>query len=278
MIEIGKFNVLTVLRRASVGLYLGDEDGNEVLLPNKYVSDREVNEGDMLEVFVYRDSEDRLISVTTRPLIELNQFAYLEVKDVNEFGAFLDWGMEKDLFVPYREQMRKMEEDRSYMVYMFRDEATDRLVASAKINKFFDNANLDVKVGDEVEIVIWTVTELGVRVIVNNRYKGMIFHNEIFTHLNLGDKRKAYIRNIREDNQLDVVLEKPGYEAVEPNAAKILERLKECGGFLSLTDKSDPIHIYQQLEMSKKLFKKAIGALYKQKLILLEEEGIRLVD
>ncbi len=277
MIEIGKYNILKVIRKTAVGLYLADSEGNEVLLPIKYIRDIATSVGDEMEVFAYKDSEDRLIASTTTPQILLNQFRYLRVKEVNQNGAFLDWGMERDLFVPFREQMKKMEAGRSYVVYMYLDTTTDRLAASSKINKFLDNENLKIKEGDEVDILVWDVAEPGVRVIINNQHKGLIFHNDIFTHLSLGETRKAYIKTIREDNQIDVVLEKPGYDAVEPNAAKILTLLKDADGFLPLTDKSDPVLIYRELEMSKKLFKKAIGALYRQKLITIEEDGIRLV-
>lgn len=276
--EIGKFNELTVLRHTSVGLYLGDDEGNDVLLPNKYFADREVADGDRMSVFIYRDSEDRLIASTETPYIQVNEFGYLWVKEVTKYGVFLDWGIERDLFVPFREQLKKMESDRAYVVYMYLDEATDRLVASNKLNKFFDNANNTLTEGEEVDILVWEVNELGVRVVINNRYKGLIYHSEIFTHLSLGERRKAYIRKVREDHHIDVVLEKPGYDAVEPNSAKILEQLTLAGGFLPLTDKSDPVLIYRQFEISKKLFKKAIGNLYRRKQILIEEEGIRLVS
>lgn len=277
MIELGKYANLMVMRRTTVGVYLGDVHGEEVLLPNKYISDKTISMGDKIEVFVYKDSEDRLIASTDKPKITVNEFAYLYVKDVNQNGAFLDWGMERDLFVPFREQGKKMEEDRSYMVYMYHDKESDRLVASSKINKFMNNANHEFEEGDEVEIQVWDVTMLGVSVIINGQYKGLIFHNDIFTHLSIGDKRTAYIKTVREDNQLDVALQKPGYDAVEPNAQLILELLKKSNGFLALTDKSDPNLIYQKLEMSKKLFKKAIGTLYRRKLVSLEDEGIRLI-
>lgn len=276
MLQLGQFNTLTVLRRTSVGLFLGDDQENEVLLPNKYIADIVIGEGDSIEVFIYRDSEDRLIAVTDTPLIMLNQFAYLQVKDVNKTGAFLDWGMEKDLFVPYREQLKKMEEDRSYVVYMYLDEETDRLVATNKVNRFFDNQNCTLEIGDEVDILVWEVNELGVRVIVDNRYKGLVYHDFIFTHLELGERRKAYVHNVREDKLLDIVLEKPGYDAVEPNAAKVLSILKEKGGYIALNDKSDPYLIYREFEISKKLFKKAIGTLYRRRQINIEEDGIRL--
>ena len=277
MIELGKYANLMVMRRTTVGIYLGDVHGEEVLLPNKYISNKTISVGDKIEVFVYKDSEDRLIASTDKPKITVNEFAYLYVKDVNQNGAFLDWGMERDLFVPFREQGKKMEEDRSYMVFMYHDKESDRLVASSKINKFMNNANHEFEEGDEVEIQVWDVTMLGVSVIINGQYKGLIFHNDIFTHLSIGDKRTAYIKTVREDNQLDVALQKPGYDAVEPNAQLILELLKKSNGFLALTDKSDPNLIYQNLEMSKKLFKKAIGTLYRRKLVSLEDDGIRLI-
>ncbi|MFZ4457067.1 MAG: S1 RNA-binding domain-containing protein [Bacteroidales bacterium] len=277
MIELGKYANLMVMRRTTVGIFLGDVHGDEVLLPNKFISDKSISVGDKMEVFIYKDSEDRLIASTDKPKITVNEFAYLYVKEVNQNGAFLDWGMERDLFVPFREQGKKMEEDRSYMVYMYHDKESDRLVASSKINKFINNANHEFEEGNEVEIQVWDVTMLGVSVIINGQYKGLIFHSDIFTHLSIGEKRTAYIKTVREDNHLDVALQKPGYDAVEPNAQLILELLKESNGFLALTDKSEPNLIYQKLEMSKKLFKKAIGTLYRRKLILLEEEGIRLI-
>ncbi|MDP4271272.1 MAG: S1-like domain-containing RNA-binding protein [Bacteroidota bacterium] len=277
MIQIGIFNTLKVNRESDYGVYLADSEGNEVLLPNKYVRGKSISVGDDIDVFIYRDSEDRLVASTEPPLIQLNQFGYLQAKEVTQIGAFLDWGMERDLFVPFREQMRKMEAGRFYTVYMYLDENTDRLVASSKINKFFDNTNHKLKEGEEVDILVWDVAEPGVRVIINNKYKGLIYHNEIFTHISQGEKRTAYIKTVREDFQLDVSLEKPGYEAVEPNAQKILEVLNDAEGFLPLSDKSEPEQIYRELGMSKKLFKKAIGALYKQKLIRIEEDGIYLI-
>ncbi|MEI7676899.1 MAG: S1-like domain-containing RNA-binding protein [Bacteroidales bacterium] len=277
MIELGKYANLMVMRRTTVGIYLGDEHGDEVLLPNKFITNKTISVGDKMEVFVYKDSEDRLIATTDKPQILVDEFAYLYVNEVNENGAFLDWGLERDLFVPFREQMKKMEEDRSYMVYMYRDAESDRLVASSKITKFTDNENHTFEEGDEVQIQVWDVTLLGVSVIINGRYKGLIFHNDIFTHLSMGEKRMAYIKTVREDNQLDVILQKPGYDAVEPNAQLILELLKKTDGFLELTDRSEPTLIYRKLEMSKKLFKKAIGTLYRRKLISLDDDGIRLI-
>jgi hypothetical protein len=275
MIEIGKNNILKVLRETSVGAFLGDNEGNEVLLPLKYIP-KGISVDDEIEVFVYRDSEDRLISTTLKPKIQLHEFAVLQVEMVNQVGAFLDWGLEKNLFVPFREQGVKMAKGRWYMVYMYLDWQTDRLVASAKINRFLSNEKITVNEGDEVDVIIWETTDLGVNVIINNSHKGLIYHNEFFAQVQPGDLRKGYISRIREDNKIDVQLQMPGFGNIEPSAARILEILKNKDGFLPLTDNSDPEEIARRLEMSKKTFKKAIGSLYKQKIISLEKNGIRL--
>jgi predicted RNA-binding protein (virulence factor B family) len=276
MIEIGKTNELTVIRRVSIGLYLGDSEGNEVLLPAKYVP-RSCSIGEPLNVFIYKDSEDRVIATTLVPKITLNHFAFLRVEMVSEVGAFLDWGLEKHLLVPFREQMRKMVEGQSYIVYMYYDEKSERLVASAKLNQFLDNEHLTVRTGDEVDVMLWEETDLGINVIINHRHKGLIYDNEIFTEIEEGETRKGFIKNIREDNKIDVLLQKSGYGNIEPSAADILEKLKAGGGFLALTDKSEPEEIISKLGMSKKTFKKAIGSLYRRKIITLEKDGIRLV-
>jgi len=277
MIAIGEFNILKVLRVTSVGVFLGDKDGNEVLLPGKYVP-KETSVDDDIEVFIYRDSEDRLVSTTLKPKVLLHQFAVLQTVMVNQVGAFLDWGLEKNLFVPFREQGVKMAKGRWYMVYLYLDEQTDRLVASAKINRFLNNDILTVKEGDEVDVMIRETTDLGVNVIINNRHKGLVYHNEFFAQVNPGDHRKGYVSKIRDDNKIDVQLQMPGIGNIEPSAARILEILKNQDGFIPLTDNSDPEEIARLLEMSKKTFKKAIGSLYKQKIILLEKTGIRLIE
>lgn len=277
MIKIGKYNLLKVLRETSVGVFLGDNEGNEVLLPQKYVP-KETSIDDNIEVFVYRDSEDRLISTTLKPKIQLFQFAVLQVVMVNQVGAFLDWGLEKNLFVPFREQTVKMSKGRWYMVYLYLDEQTDRLVASSKINRFLSNEKLTVKEGDEVDVMIWETTDLGVNVIINDSHKGLIYHNEFFAQVEPGDLRKGYISKIRDDNKIDVQLQMPGIANIEPSAARILEILKNHDCFLPLTDNSDPEEIARRLEMSKKTFKKAIGSLYKQRMIEIEKHGIRLIE
>lgn len=273
--NIGKYNQLKVLRDTSVGLFLGDEAGNEVLLPNKYVPAK-AKKGMSLEVFVYTDSEDRPIATTLRPFIQLGEFACLRVKDVGNVGAFLDWGLEKDLLVPFREQKDKMKVGKSYIVYLRLDEVTQRLVATAKLHKVFDKELGQLEEGQEVNLLIGEGTEIGIEVVINNRQRGMLYRNEIFQDVMFGDRARGYIKRIREDGKIDVSLRKTGMENLEEGAQKILDELKAHDGFLPLHDKSDPEDIQFQLEMSKKNFKRSLGTLYKKKLVVLEENGVRL--
>jgi predicted RNA-binding protein (virulence factor B family) len=277
MIELGKYNLLTAARQTDNGLYLTDQQGREVLLPNKYVAD-DLKIGDEIDVFIFNDSEDRLTATTAQPKIQLNEFAFLQVKEVTKFGAFLDWGLEKDLFVPFKEQPTKMIKDNKYIVYLYLDHQTDRLVASANFNRFLEKENVYVEEGEKVDLVILDETELGLNVIINNMHRGLIFNNDIFQVLKTGDAVEGYIKNIRPDNKIDVTLQKQGFANIEPNAQKILEKLQNNNGFLALTDKSDPAEIIGLLEISKKTFKKAIGTLYKKKIIRLEKDGIYLIS
>jgi len=272
----GETNLLTAKRRTLNGYYLVDEEDVEVLLPNKYVPSG-MKPGDEISVFIYKDSEDRVIATTIKPFILLNEFAVLDVVDVNSVGAFLDWGLEKDLLVPYSEQSPKMQVGNSYPVYLYLDEKTQRLVASGRINKFLELEEITVNNGDEVELLICNTTDLGINVIINNLHIGLLYDNELFQAVTPGDILSGYIKNVRPDNKIDVSLQKQGYVNVEPNAQKILQKLKDNDGFLNITDKSDPIIILAKLEMSKKTFKKAIGSLYKQKIIRIEKDGIYLV-
>ncbi|WP_435354711.1 CvfB family protein [Emticicia sp. SJ17W-69] len=276
MLHLGIKNTLRILRGTTVGMFLGDEEGNDVLLPKKYVPEDAIV-GDDIEVFIYKDSEDRIIATTLEPKIQLNEFACLQVRAVTGIGAFLDWGLEKDLFVPFREQNKKMEEGKWYVVYLYLDEETDRLVASCKINRYFEKENIDLAIGQEVDLLVFEETDMGMNVIINGKYKGLIYENQIFQRIKIGTQTKGYIKNIREDKRIDVSLQKQGYENVEPNAERILEKLKANNGFLDITDKSDANYVMYQLEMSKKTFKKAIGALYRQRIIRLEDDGIYLV-
>ncbi len=276
MIYIGQKNTLTILRQTDPGLYLGDDEDNVILLPNKYIPE-DFKIGDKLSVFVYLDHEERPVATTIEPYINLNEFAYLRCEDVNKYGAFLDWGLEKQLFVPFKEQARPMKVGRWYIVYLYLDDKTNRLVASSKTNKFLNNENLDIKAFDEVSILVTHLTDKGANVIINGKYKGLIYLEDIFEDIRTGDRLTAYIKKIRPDNKIDVVLQAPGYKSIEPNAQFILDELKIAGGFLPLHDKSNPDAIKNELGLSKKSFKKAIGTLYKNKQILIKEDGIELI-
>lgn len=276
MIHIGKYNTLKIARDTKVGLYL--TDGTEdILLPNKYVP-KEFEVGQELVVFVYLDHEERKVATTLEPYILLNEFALLRVNYVNKFGAFLDWGLEKDLFVPFREQARPMEKGKRYLVFMYEDHETNRLAATSKINQFLDNSNLTVAEGDEVNLIVSHITEKGINVIINELYKGLVYTNEVYDDLRTGDRITGYIKTIRPDNKIDVTLRQQGFSAIEPDAEKVLDELRASRGFLRLNDDSHPEDIKTVLKMSKKSFKKAIGSLYKQKLIEIKEDGIYLVE
>ncbi len=277
MLEIGKFNHLKVERATSHGAYLADEQGNEVLLPVKFVSDTLRLEDD-IDVFIFTDSEDRITATTQIPLAQRDEFAYLQVKDMSTHGAFLDWGLDKDLFVPFREQLNRMRKGQSYLVYLYLDEKTNRLVASSKIRKFLDKENINLEKGEKVKLLVWDKTDLGMNVIINNRHAGLIFKDDLHTTIKTGERVTGYIKNIRPDKKIDGVLHKPGYEAIEPNAQRILLKIRQNDGYLNLSDQSDPEEIKNQLQISKKAFKKAIGILYKKKLIRIADEGLYLAD
>jgi uncharacterized protein len=273
--KLGEFNDLTILRFTSVGAYLGDEQDNEVLLPNKYLTE-EMLLGELVNVFLYKDSEDRIVATTETPLINLNSFAYLKVKEVNGFGAFLDWGLEKDLLVPFREQTNKLEEEKFYLIYLKYDNLTDRLVGSAKVNKYFSKETEELEEGQEVNLLICETTDLGVKVVVENKYQGVIYHNDISRNIRRGDYTIGYITQIRPDNKLDIRLDKVGYEKIDESTDKLFNLIQNNHGVLYLTDKSHPDEIRQIAGMSKKTFKKAVGNLYKKKIISLKEDSITL--
>ena len=277
MIRLGEYNTLEILRETDPGLYLGDTQENVVLLPHRYKPEN-FNIGDMLEVFVYLDYEERPVATTLTPHVLLNDFGYLHCSDVNEFGAFMDWGVQKQLFVPFKEQARPMKVGNWYIVYLSMDEQTNRLVGSSKTNKYLNNDTVTLEKFDEIAIMVTHITDLGANVIVNGKHKGLIFINDIFEDIRTGDTMKAFVKSVREDNKIDVVLQSPGYRSIEPNANFILEELKAAGGFMPLHDKSDPQAIKNELGMSKKSFKKAIGTLYKDKQIAIKPDGIELID
>jgi predicted RNA-binding protein (virulence factor B family) len=274
MIQIGKYNTLKIVRDTSVGLFLSDGE-KDILLPNKYVP-KTFEIGGELNVFVYLDHEERLTATTLKPYIKLGEFAYLKVNYINQYGAFLDWGLEKDLFVPFKEQARKMEEGKRYLVYAYLDEQTDRLVASSKSNQFLETENIELEPNQEVDLIVSHITELGINVIINSKYKGLLYKDEVYDNLSPGKKIKGYIKAIRPDKKIDVSLTKTGVEAIDDSAQVVLDELKASKGFLRLTDNSHPEEIKTVLKMSKKAFKKAIGNLYKQKIITIQEDGIYL--
>lgn len=276
MFKIGEYNTLRIDRTTSVGFYLTDDEGNDVLLPNKYIKD-DFNINDTIEVFLYKDYEQRWIATTLKPWIQIGEFASLRVRSATDNGAFLECGLEKDIFVPHREQSIKMLEGYRYVVYLYEDKQTNRLVASSKVNRFFQNENLDLQGGEEVDLLIFETTPLGFNAIVNQKYKGLIYHNEIFQDVKVGNKLKGYVKNIREDNSIDISLQPKGIKRLEEGAETILQYLKTHQGILHLTDKSAPEQIVSLLNMSKKNFKNSIGILYKQKLILLNEKNISLI-
>lgn len=277
MIKIGEYNTLKILRDTDPGLFLGDDEDNDVLLPNKYVPEQ-FEIGDEITVFVYLDHEERPVATTLKPHILPEEFALLRCNYTNQFGAFLDWNLEKDLFCPFKEQAFKMRKGDWYLVFCYIDEETDRLVASSKTNSFLSNKELTVDQFEEVDLIVSHPSEIGMNVIVNEKHLGLVYQDDIFKEISVGDKLKGIVKKVRSDNKLDISLTQVGYRNIEPNAQVILKELEDNNGFLDLTDKSDPEHIKDSLQMSKKAFKKAIGSLYKQRLIALKDDGIELIN
>ncbi|WP_297693451.1 S1-like domain-containing RNA-binding protein [uncultured Eudoraea sp.] len=273
MIELGNYNTLKILRETGVGLFLGDDDVDDLLLPSKYVPD-DFRIGDDISVFCYLDHEERPIATTLKPLIKRNSFGCLRVAEVNEFGAFLDWGLEKHLMVPFIEQQTKMIEGESYVVYCYLDEKTFRLVASSRLDRFTKNEELSLNPREEVDLLVSRRSELGWNVIINNKYKGLVFKSEVFQPMKVGAKLKGYVKNIREDNKVDISLKPIGHLGLEPAAKQIFEKLELANGYIPIHDKSSPEEIQKMFQMSKKTFKKAIGTLYKERKIKIKSDGI----
>lgn len=276
MTEIGKHNTLQVLRETDNGVYLDGGELGEILMPRKYVTD-EVKTSNEAFVFVYTDSEDRLVATTEKPLAEVGDFACLTVKQTGKFGAFLDWGLAKDLLVPFSEQRAKMSEGGNYWVYIYLDLITNRVAASAKLNKFLDNTPPEYKAGQEVDLIIFEETDLGYKAIINLEHTGILYKNQVFKKLKPGMRIKGFVGKIRPDNKIDLLPEKPGYEKVDAISGKILTELKNNNGFMAINDKSSPEMIQAMFGISKKNFKKAIGGLYKKRLISFVSDGIKLV-
>lgn len=274
MIKVGEYNDLIVEKFVDFGLYLL-ADGDSILLPKKYVPDN-VEVGDSIKVFIYTDSEDRLIATTLNPIAVVGDFAPLVVKDVNNYGAFMEWGLEKDLFVPFKEQSKRMQPGKKYVVKVLLDPRTSRVIGSTKLSFFFKKNEIELKTGEEVDLLIYDQTDLGYQAIINDKYSGMLYYNEVFKKVEVGSYLTGYVKNIRPDNKIDLTINKVGKDSVDDAREQVLEALKKNNNFLPLNDDSDPEIIKKQLQMSKKTFKKAIGGLYKEKLIEFDDKGIRL--
>lgn len=275
MIDTGRINILTIVRETSAGWFLSDDDKNEVLLPISNTRTK-LTRGEKLSVFIYKDSENRLIATTEIPYAQIYSFAFLRVTSSSEIGAFLDWGIEKDLFMPFREQNPNMEEGVSYVVYIYMDDETDRIIASAKIDNFISNEHIQVEVGDEVNLIVFEESPLGFSCIIDGMHRGLIYRNDIYKDIQIGDELAGYIKNIRQDNLIDLSLQKPGFQNVLSATDTILEFLEHNQGYMNLNDKSSPEEIAKQFAMSKATFKKSIGVLYRHRKVVIKEDGVYL--
>lgn len=273
---LGKYNELKIVKELDFGVYLDGGEMGEILLPIRQVPPN-AKPDDTIEVFLYKDSEDRLIATSKEPFAIVEEFAVLRVVEVNRTGAWLDWGLDKHLLVPFREQKQDMEEGKFYLVYIYVDIETQRLAASSKLDKFLDNIPPEYEEGQEVDLLISNQSDIGYVAVINNVHSGLLYKNEVFQKLKRGQKIKGYIKKVREDEKIDLVLQKPGYDKIDSLSQSILRKLKEENGTIALGDKSSPEDIYTTFEISKKDFKKAIGKLYREKIIEVKKEEIRLI-
>lgn len=277
MAKIGRKNLLEVVKIAPHGAYLQGGWLGEILLPKRFVpEDCEV--GDPIDVFIYLDSEDRYIATTQRPRAQVGEVAFLPVVAVNNVGAFLDWGLPKDLLVPFNEQKSDMEVGKSYLVYLYTDDETHRIAASAKLNHFIERHPEHYEKGQEVKLIINGTTDIGYSAVINNQDWGVLFYSDVVKPLNIGQKIKGFIKQVREDGKIDLSLHAPGFAKIDNLAARILKELEQSNGFSPLSDKSQPEAIYQAFGISKKAYKTAIGTLYKKRLITISENGIQLLE
>ena len=277
MLHLGKFNTLEIERESPHGLYLTDEIGNEVLLPNKFVTE-EMEFGEDIEVFLYKDSEGRNVATTEQVKLQVGEIALLEVFDVNEIGAFMEWGVEKHLLIPFRNQGRRLSPGDETLVYMYLDEETHRLVGTTKLMKYLDGNSSKLKVGAGVELMMWHATSLGYTAIIDGSMVGLVYQDDIYEEIWPGDIKHGFIKRVREDGKIDLSLRPFGYNKVTDESQKILDYLKKHGGTMVFTDKSNPERISRTFRMSKKVFKKALGLLYKQKLVVLDKGSTRLAS
>lgn len=274
---LGKNNTLTVKRFTENGCYLNDTKGDEVLLPRRFFSSKLWHVGDEVTVFIYKDSSDRLIATTEQPYAIVDEFAYLSVKEVNSNGAFLDWGLSKDLFVPFREQKTPMTMGNKYMVRLYIDERSQRIVASSKLRRFLTKEFPEFNIGEEVLIQVLDYTDIGYQCVVDNDFSGFLYQSEVFKKIHIGEKIYGYVKKIRPDGKIDLSLQKIGYQKVLDETDSILEFLKNHHGEMDITDKSDPQLIYKTFGISKKSFKAALGALYKKRLVEISSDKVRLI-
>lgn len=276
-IQLGAYNRLTITKEVDFGLYLDGGDEGEILLPRRYVP-ATYKIGDEIDVFLYLDQDERLVATTEQPLAQVGDFAYLECSWVNEYGAFLNWGLMKDLFCPFREQKKRMEIGSSYIVYVTIDEESYRMMASAKVEHYLSKDKPPYKAGDEVQILVWQKTDLGFKAIIDNAYAGLIYRDQIFKYVHTGDRMKAYVANVRPDGKIDLTLQHTGRQQTLDFSETLLTYLHEHGGSCDLGDKSDAEEIKARFEVSKKVYKKAIGDLYRRRLITISDGGIHLVE
>ena len=277
MIKLGHNNKLMVGRFVDFGAYLTDDEGAEVLLPARYVSD-DLAVGDEIDVFVYKDSEDRPVATTDVPYVEVGQFAFLQVVAVNKVGAFLDWGLPKDLLVPFSEQKARMQQGGIYLVYVYLDNESGRIVASAKVEKYLGNLIPDYKPGQRVEALVWEHTPIGYKVIVDNLFQGMLYQNELYRPVEIEETVDAYVKMVRADGKIDLTLGDKAVNRVRELSDEIMERLKNSGGSLPYGDKSSPDDIKAEFKCSKRDFKQAIGRLYKEHRIVIDGDNIALAE
>jgi predicted RNA-binding protein (virulence factor B family) len=277
MARLGKFNQLQVMRHTASGAFLDGESLGDILLPKRYVEEG-LAVGDTVEVFVYNDSEDRIVATTERPKAIVGDCAYLKVVDTNRIGAFFDWGLPKDLLVPFNEQQKPVQQGYSYVVYLFVDEQSQRIAASSRLE---DHLTSDIgiyKPRQEVDLLIYSRSDLGFKAVINNTHLGQLYENETFRKLHFGERIKGYIKNLRTDGKIDLILQLPAHIERESLAEIILEYIREQGGNSTITDKSPPELIYQTFGVSKATYKKTLGLLYKNRQIKIEKNQVTLIE
>jgi len=277
MAELGRINRLKIVREVEFGVYLDGENLGEILMPIRYVP-AESRVDDEVDVFISLDSEDRLVATTDKPIAMVGEFGYMEIVGESNIGAFADWGLMKDLFIPFREQKQRMEQGRSYLIRVYIDKETTRIAGSGRVERFLDNIPPDFVVGQEVDLYIYSESELGYTAIINNTHTGILYHSDLFKLVRKGQRTKGFIKKIREDDKIDLSLEPIGYRnKIDEISQRVIDTLTQNNGFLAINDKTDPNVIYKMLDMSKKNFKKSIGSLFKAGLITISDNGIKLV-